>query len=119
MIQMGDFTKGDGTGGKSAWGGKFDDENFTIDHHGAGWVAMANGGPNTNSSQFFIESKPLEKLNGKHVVFGKVIQGMNVFRELENVKVKREKPVKPVKIASCKHVTVEEPYRVEAKPSEV
>ena len=75
MIQMGDFTKGDGTGGKSAWGGKFDDENFTIDHYGAGWVAMANGGPNTNSSQFFIASKPLEKLNGKHVVFGKVIEG--------------------------------------------
>ena len=98
MIQMGDFTKGDGTGGKSAWGGKFDDENFTIDHYGAGWVAMANGGPNTNSSQFFIASKPLEKLNGKHVVFGKLIEGtaldFQIYTRLLNLsKLKRNESV--------------------------
>ena len=63
---------------------------------------MNLGGPNTNSSQFFIISKKKENLDGKHVVFGKIISGMKVFREIENVKTKREKPLKPVKIASCR-----------------
>jgi peptidyl-prolyl cis-trans isomerase B (cyclophilin B) len=108
MIQSGDFTKGDGTGGKSIWGKKFEDENFDLKHYGAGWLSMANGGPNTNSSQFFITSKQKESLDGKHVVFGKILSGMKVFREIENVKTKREKPVKPVKIVNCKHVTLTE-----------
>jgi len=112
VCQAGDFMKGDGTGGKSIWGGKFEDENFDIKHTGAGFLSMANGGPNTNSSQFFILSKKKESLDGKHVVFGKIISGMKVFREIENVKVKREKPVKPVKIVSCSHETVTEPFTV-------
>ena len=128
VCQAGDFMKGDGTGGKSIWGGKFEDENFDIKHTGAGFLSMANGeysfitlmnfmriilgGPNTNSSQFFILSQKKESLDGKHVVFGKIISGMKVFREIENVKVKREKPVKPVKIVSCSHETVTEPFTV-------
>ena len=106
MIQAGDFTKGDGSGGKSIWGSKFEDENFKLKHYGSGWLSMANGGPNSNSSQFFILSKKKESLDGKHVVFGKILSGMKVFREIENVKTKREKPVKPVKILSCRHIPV-------------
>lgn len=85
MIQGGDVAAGNGTGGESIYGLKFDDENFEKKHERKGMLSMANVGPNTNGSQFFITTAQLTHLNGKNVVFGKVLKGMGLVRMIERV----------------------------------
>ncbi|XWS76338.1 hypothetical protein CRYUN_Cryun01aG0167400 [Craigia yunnanensis] len=101
MAQGGDFSKGNGTGGESIYGGKFADENFKLDHDGPGVLSLANSGPNTNGSQFFITFKRQPHLDGKHVVFGKVMKGMDVLKKIELVGTVDGKPTQPVKISDC------------------
>ncbi|KAL4113291.1 hypothetical protein QTP88_016946 [Uroleucon formosanum] len=113
MIQGGDFTKGDGTGGRSIFGEKFADENFKLKHYGAGWLSMANAGKDTNGSQFFITTKQTSWLDGRHVVFGKVIKGMKTIRAAEAAETdSRDKPVDNIVIVDSGHVVVQEPYPV-------
>ncbi|MFH4975870.1 hypothetical protein AB6A40_002579 [Gnathostoma spinigerum] len=102
MIQGGDFTKGDGTGGESVYGGMFDDEGFIMKHDEPFVLSMANKGPNTNGSQFFITTKPAPHLDNVHVVFGKVVSGQDVVTEIEHLKTNsKNRPLADVIILNC------------------
>ena len=102
MMQGGDFANMNGTGGESIYGGKFEDENFTMMHNGAGVLSMANAGKNTNGSQFFITFKRTEHLDGKHVVFGRVVEGMSLVHDIETCETgENDKPLDPIIVARC------------------
>ncbi|MCJ1272596.1 Peptidyl-prolyl cis-trans isomerase [Puttea exsequens] len=101
MIQGGDFTAGNGTGGKSIYGNKFEDENFARKHTKPYLLSMANSGPNTNGSQFFITTVPTPHLDGKHCVFGEVVEGQQFIKAIEEVGSSSGTPQSKVKIVRC------------------
>ena len=102
MMQGGDFTNFNGTGGESVYGTKFADENFRIKHKVGGLLSMANSGKNSNGSQFFVTFEPTPWLDGKHVVFGRVVKGMEFVKMIENIKTKgSDRPKSKIEVVDC------------------
>jgi len=115
MIQGGDYTAQDGTGSESIYGGFFNDENFILTHPGPGWVSMANKGKDTNGSQFFITCVATPWLDGKHTVFGKVVEGMDIVHKIENLPTNSVDHVtSSVLIVKSGVIDVDVPFDVEA-----
>ncbi|KAJ1301347.1 hypothetical protein OPQ81_003746 [Rhizoctonia solani] len=109
MIQGGDFTAGNGTGGESIYGEKFEDEAFPVDHTKPFLLSMANAGPNTNGSQFFVTTVPTPHLDKKHVVFGEVVKGKSIIRQVENTPTSSgDAPISPCVITKCGELTSDE-----------
>lgn len=119
MCQGGDFTAGNGTGGESIYGTKFEDENFQLKHGKPFLLSMANAGPGTNGSQFFITVAPTPHLDGKHVVFGEVINGKSLVRKIENLPTNSgDQPNKEVTISDCGQLTGDEAERATEKKAD-
>ena len=113
MIQGGDFTAGNGTGGESIYGEKFEDENFDLKHEKPFLLSMANAGPATNGSQFFLTTVNTPHLDGKHVVFGEVLGGKSIVRKIENLKTQNDKPTTPATIIGWSSVPCSVPNFLE------
>ncbi|XP_054283599.1 uncharacterized protein LOC129000662 [Macrosteles quadrilineatus] len=113
MVQGGDVVSGDGLGIVSIFGKHFKDENFVVKHTAAGFVSMANSGPNSNGCQFFIITQPTPWLDGKHVVFGRVTEGMDIIHKIEGLKTyEDDRPVKNVYIVESGLLPLSEPFYV-------
>ncbi|KAH6604554.1 cyclophilin type peptidyl-prolyl cis-trans isomerase/CLD [Trichoderma cornu-damae] len=116
VARGGDFTAGDGTGGESIYGAKFEDEAFPKKHDKPFLLSMANAGPNTNGSQFFVTTVPTPHLDGKHVVFGEVLNGRSIVRQIENVRTEAgDRPSKAAVIADCGELSGDEALAADVK----